>query len=66
MTSYKDLDKARAERAIKEAEKEAKKAIKETEKVASATLEVEGTTIGKKKSSRKRKSRRLSAVSSVV
>ncbi len=61
--SYEGLEKARAERAAKEAvkeakkaeregkraEKEAKKAAKEVEEVASATPEVEEATAGKKK-----------------
>lgn len=53
--SYKDLEKARAERAAKEAAKEAKKAAKEAKKVASATPEAEEATAGKGKR-RKRKS----------
>lgn len=61
--SYEGLEKARAERAAKEAakeakkaereakkaEKEAKKAAKEAKEVASATPEVEKATAGKKK-----------------
>lgn len=61
--SYEGLEKARAERAAKEAakeaakavreakkaEKEAKKAAKKAEEVASATLEVEEATAGKEK-----------------
>jgi hypothetical protein len=54
--SYEDLEKARAERAAKEAAKEAKKAAKEAKKVASITLGAEGATAGKKKRGRKRKS----------
>jgi hypothetical protein len=57
--SYKDLEKARAERAAKEAVKEAKKterevkkAVKEAEVVASAMSEVEEATAGKKKYNR--------------
>ena len=41
VVSYEDLEKARAERAAKEAAKEAKKAAKETKKVANATPEAE-------------------------
>jgi hypothetical protein len=49
--SFEDLEKARAERAAKEAEKEAKKA-RQTSK---SNLTVEETTVGKVKRSRKRK-----------
>ena len=45
--SYEDLEKARAERAVREAAKEAKKAAKEAMKVASATPEVVEATAGK-------------------
>jgi hypothetical protein len=70
MMSYKDLEKARADRATKEvakeakkatkeakkATKEAKKATKEAKKIASATLEAEKATAGKGKRGWKRKS----------
>ena len=72
MISYKGLEKARAERAAKEAakeakkaerkvkkaEKESKKAAKEVEEVASATLEVQEATTGKKKLDQKGISRK--------
>jgi hypothetical protein len=66
--SYENPEKARAERAAKEAakkvkkaEKEAKKAAKEAKKVASARPEAEEATAGKKKRGRKRKSGALGA-----
>ncbi|KAF2804390.1 uncharacterized protein BDZ99DRAFT_491192 [Mytilinidion resinicola] len=64
--TYEDLEKARAERALKDAkkakkeakkaEKEAKKAAKEAKNVASAALEAEEAATGKKTRGRKRKS----------
>jgi hypothetical protein len=61
--SYEDLEKIRAERAVKEAaketkkaEKEAKKTKREANKVASATTEADEATAGKTKRGRKRKS----------
>ena len=60
--SYEDLEKARAERAAKEAakeakkaEREAKKAAKEVKKAASATPAAEEATTGKGQRGRKRK-----------
>jgi hypothetical protein len=60
--SYEDLEKARAERAAKEAakevkraQKEAKEAAKEAKIFASATLEAEENTAGRKKRGWKRK-----------
>jgi hypothetical protein len=59
---YEDLEKARAERAVKDAKKakvQARKAAKEARKVASAILEAEGATVGKNTRGRKRKSAAL-------
>jgi hypothetical protein len=59
---YEDLEKARAERAVKDAKKaevQARKAAKEAGKVASAIPEAEGATVGKNTLGRKRKSAAL-------
>jgi hypothetical protein len=56
---YEDLEKARAERAVKDAKKaevQARKAAKEAGKVASAMPEAEGATVDKNTRGRKRKS----------
>ena len=62
---YEDLEKARAERAVKDAKKaevRARKAAKEAGKVASAIPEAEGAAGGKNARSRKRKRAVLEAV----
>ena len=63
--SYEGLEKARAERAAKEAakeakkaEKEAQKAAKESEEVASVTAKVEEATAGKKKLGRNKRTQK--------
>jgi hypothetical protein len=61
---YKNLEKARAEREVKDAKKaevQARKAAKEAGKVASAIPEAEGATVGKNIRGRKRKSAALGA-----
>ncbi|KAF1941395.1 hypothetical protein EJ02DRAFT_314190, partial [Clathrospora elynae] len=62
---YEDLEKARAERDVKDAKKakkQARKAMKEAAKVANAISEAEGATAGKDARGRKRKSAVLEAV----
>jgi hypothetical protein len=62
VVGYEDLEKARAERAVKDAKKaevQARKAAKEAGKVASAISEAEGATVGKNTRGRKRKSAAL-------
>jgi hypothetical protein len=66
---YEDLEKARAERAVKDAKKaevQARKAAKEAGKVASAIPEAKRATVGKTARGRKRKSAVLEAVAAVL
>jgi hypothetical protein len=62
VVKYEDLEKARAERAVKDAKKaevQARKTAKEAKKVASAIPEAEGAAIGMNTRGRKRKSAAL-------
>ena len=54
--SYEDLEKAKAERAVKETAKEAKKAKKAEEEAKKAVKEAEEAILGKNTCRRKRKS----------
>ncbi|KAL6154495.1 hypothetical protein ACJBU6_07751 [Exserohilum turcicum] len=55
VVSYEDLQKARVERAVKDAEKAAKKAAKETKRAAKATPTTKEEDSNKRKRGRKRK-----------